>query len=96
LDVQGNFHDVFLSSSGDIATGYAISDSNVCVSGNPEPCSVTGIWTETFIPTSVGSASGGDTVGDVPEPATFAMLGTGLLGLAAIRGSRARHLAGEA
>ena len=73
VNFLGEFNEVHLTGTGTTATGYGASDANVCFGGNPGgACSVTGIWT--FANSS-----------NVPEPASFAILAMGVLGLGALR-----------
>jgi hypothetical protein len=85
-----------LNGTGNIASGYIGSDAppfGLCgpagAGGGPGgyDCAVSGTWAEAGFDPSASP---------VPEPTTLAVLGAGLLGFAAIRGSRSRHLAGEA
>lgn len=69
VNFQGLYVDYVVSGSGATAAGYALTDDPRCVEGR---CGITGVWSE------AASTS-------VPEPATFALLGAGLVGLTAAR-----------
>ena len=70
VNFEGIDTDYVVSGSGTTASGYILTDAPIC--NTFKGCQVTGTWTEA-------------TSSPVPEPATFALLSAGLIGLAAAR-----------